>query len=322
MAFPRLLLRLTRADLFRSHLIGPGMQVLLLFCFNVNYSYAVDVAIFPRQESEGDRRGTYSAALLKEVLRRTEQEFGPYQLKFSGAPMLRDRKLVELKSGKLINVAAMPTSPQWEHDLIPTLIPIDMGLQSWRISLIDEKNQERLRAVRSLEELKRLKAGVGIQWVSYSEMQEAGFNVVAGSSYDGLFGMLMAGRFDYFPRALKDVFVEFDARKAENRSLAVEDHFALFFPFPLLFFTSPTEPRLAKRISAGMEMMLKDGSLQRFVLDFHKDLLQRANICSRTVFVVPNPHVNPALLKRREIWFDPLAPKNGICPENIERKAG
>jgi hypothetical protein len=283
---------------------------------------AVDVYIFPHSDSEIDHRGSYAAGLLKEVLRRTEREFGPYRLEFSSVRMERSRQFEALKAGQIINVAALPSSPDWERGLTAIMIPVDLGLQSWRIAMIDKNKRALLRGVRTLDDLKRLRVGVGRNWVTYQVLGDAGFNVVAGNNFDGLFAMLMAGRFDYFPRSMKDAFDEYDHRHAALPALAVDDSVVMHHPFPQLFFVSPGQPRLAARISAGMEAMLKDGTLRAAMLAFHKDLLNRAALCSRRVFEIPAPDVNPELLRRREVWFDPMDPRNGVCPAKPAPRRG
>jgi hypothetical protein len=300
------------ASVFRY--LNAKFVVSCLAAISCQTACALDIFKYPSPDSDIDHRGAYAVSLLQEVLRRTEPEFGPYRLVFSPVRMERNRQFEALKAGSLINVAAVPSSAQWEHELIPIMIPIDLGLQSWRLSLVDIRNGNPLHVVKSLAELKRLRVGVGKTWVTYQILTDDGFNVVPGNNFDGLFAMLVAGRFDYFPRSLKDIFDEYDHRKNAIPTLAIDDSMVLHHPFPSLFFTAPGEPRLARRISVGMETMLKDGSLRLTALRFHKDLLARAALCTRHVFEIPNPTVNRTMLQRKDLWLDPTDPRNGLCP--------
>lgn len=289
------------------------LAALLLACAALE-ARAVDAVIFDRAASPADMRREYSKALLQQVMERTVPEFGPYTIEFADAHMERPRLLEALKDGKLINVTAYPADAKWLKALRAVPVPTDMGLQSWRISLIDSKNQDRMRKLALPEGLKEMTAGVGSVWVTRASLQDNGYRYVTGSNYIGLFDMLIAGRFDYFPRGVNEIFQEYDLRKPAFPQLAIEDSILLHDNIPSMFFVSPRNPRLYRRISAGMEALLKDGTLERFALDHHRSYLQRARLCNRRRIELPNKDIDPALLARKELWLDPFNPRHGFCP--------
>lgn len=153
------------------------------------------------------------------------------------------------------------------------------------------------------------------QWVTRASLHDNGFHYVTGSNYIGLFDMLIAGRFDYFPRGVNEIFQEYDLRKQAYPQLAVEDSIVLHDNIPSMFFVSPKNPQLYKRIRAGMEALLKDGTLERFVLEHHRSYLQRAKLCNRRRIDLPNKDIDPAMLARKELWLDPFNPRHGFCPK-------
>lgn len=275
---------------------------------------AMDHVVFDRAASPADFRREYSKALLRQVMERTVPEFGPYAIDFADAHMERPRLLEALKAGKLINVTAYPADAKWLEQLLSVPVPTDMGLQSWRIALIDRRKQNRIRALALPDGLKELTAGVGSAWVTRASLQDNGFRYVTGSNYIGLFDMLMAGRFDYFPRGVNEIFQEYDQRRKAFPQLAIEDSIVLHDQIPSLFFVSPKNPRLHQRIRAGMEALLKDGALERFVLEHHRAYLQRARLCKRRRIELPNRGLDPSMLGRKELWLDPFDPRYGLCP--------
>lgn len=299
-----------------------AILVILFLFLSMGLAHAIDVISSPIPPAKDDRRREYSIKLLQEVLRRTEPKYGAYKLEFSPIYMERDRIFLELKSGARINLVANPANRLWNDNLIAIAIPIDMGVQSWRIALINEEKQNLLRNVRSLDELKRLRVGGNSKWVSYQSLIDNGFNGVAGNNYEGLFEMLTLNRFDYLLRGVNEVFIEFDQRKDSYKKLAVEDSFVVHDFIPRFFYVSPKYPRIANRISSGIEMMLQDGSLKRFVLDHFQGDIKRAQLCSRRLYEIPNHSIDAAILARKELWFDPFDPKNGICParSNVNRE--
>lgn len=287
---------------------------MMAVCVACGHALAADVVHWNRPVSMTDQRRSYAEQLLVTVLERTRPEFGDYVIQYAPVHMERPRQLNEMKEGDLLNVTSNPADGEWLRELTAVRIPIDMGLQSWRIALIHRRNQRKLQAVTGAAELKRLRAGANNVWVSYAALKDNGFQVVTGKNYEGLFSMLMADRFDYFPRGVNEIFAEYDARKKDYPDLAVDDGLLLHDAVPSLFFVSPRAPRMARRVKAGMEAMLKDGSLERFVLDHYRAGLQRARLCERRRIDVPMRPVDPAMAARKELWLDPFDPKHGLCP--------
>jgi hypothetical protein len=275
---------------------------------------AMDLVRFPRPVSAQDPRRTYAWQLLTEVLQRTEAAYGPFKMVEAETAMSRRRMLLEMRTGEHVNVVANPADAEWLRELKAVMVPVDMGLQGWRIALIRQADQARLDQLHAPEELKALRVGTASAWVTTRALVSSGFNVVTGEDYEGLFGMLLAGRFDLLPRGLNEIFPEYDRHHAQAPELAVERRFLLHDHIAVVFFVSPAAPHLAERLAAGMEAMVKDGSLRRFLLSRYEDALHRAQLCDRMVMDLPRPTPPPELAKRPELWFDPLDPRNGICP--------
>jgi hypothetical protein len=300
---------------FQHHKTGTIARLaILLMALLALEARATDKTIFDRPASAADHRREYAKALLRQVMERTVPEFGPYTISYADAHMERPRLFEALKEGRLVNVTAYPADGRWLKELLSVPVPIDMGLQSWRIALIDQRQQERLRKLRLPGELKQLKAGVGVAWVTLASLRDNGYSIVTGGSYAGLFDMLMAGRFDYLPRGINEIFQEYDERKAAFPQLAVEDSILLHDQIVSMFFVSPRHPRLQRRIAAGMESLLRDGTLERMVLQHHRGHLQRAQICTRRRIELPGKDMPAAMLARKDLWLDPFAPRHGICP--------
>lgn len=283
------------------------------------HAAAADVVVMDRPTNGTDRRRDYAAQLLHEVMERTTAEYGPYRLEWAALPMERERLLNEMLRGKHVNTVANPANAQWLAALRSVPVPIDLGLQSWRLLLIDRKNQGRLRQLAVTGKLRQAAAGAGNTWVLNEVLQQNGYGTVTGNSYDGLFYMLQAGRFDYLPRGIHEIFPEFERHRRTFPALAVEDGIVLNIPIPSLFFISPGEERLHRRITAGMEGMLKDGSLERLVLSFYQRDLARAGLCGRLRIALANPALDPAMEARTALWLDPFEPRHGLCPHVAER---
>lgn len=274
---------------------------------------ALDVAILDAPVNEIDKRNDYTNVLLTQILTRTEKKYGPFRVEYAPNYMYRDRLFAELKSGAIVNVTAKATRPDWEESELITLhIPVDKGITEYRIALIRAGDQEKFSRITDVEQLKRLTLGVGHAWSTRQVFQALNFQYEAAPDWEGLYKMLMAGRFDYFPRALSETFVEFDDRKANYPGMAIENSMMLYFPLPKYFFVSRKSPRLAERIEEGFKAMIKDGSFDRLFLQHHQALIDRADFCSRRIFRLSNPFLSDKTpLDKAEYWYDPFLKRPG-----------
>lgn len=257
-------------------------------------------------ETTLDKRNVYPEKLLKAVLEKTRPAFGDYEIRETKIAMDRKRLLFELERGVLVNLSAKASQAAWETRLTPIRIPIDKGIGGYRVFHIRKEDQPRFAAVSSLEDLKHLRVGAQTGWSSVPVYQVHNFSLITGNNYEGLFGMLSAGRFDYMPRGLEEIFIEHDLRRAQYPNLAVEQQLLLYYPFPKYFFASPANPKLAERIRTGLLALIADGNFDRLFYEHHAKLLQRAKLCQRRLFQVSNPELSdktPYNIKK--YWFDP-----------------
>jgi ABC-type amino acid transport substrate-binding protein len=262
---------------------------------------------------DADSRYEYDWAVLRTVLQKTEARYGPFELNQSTHPMSPQRVVQELlmPSGR-INVLARATSPELEQQFMPVRLPIDKGLLGYRVLLVREADLPRYAAVRSLADLTPLRMGQGKDWIDVPILRNAGFTVVEGTSYSGLFPMLAAGRFDCFSRGVDEAQREYKERRAMFPVLAVEPTLLLQYPLPLYFFTRRDDEgkQLAQRIREGMEMMIRDGSLNALFQKYKGDSIKAGGLAKRRVLHIKNPHLPPETpLTRSELWFDPAKGK-------------
>ena len=269
--------------------------------------------IYPRSESAADTQYIYDYELLRQALEATVATHGPYELKQSNAAMNQARAGDEIAAGSgLVNIFARSTTAEHEARFLPIRIPIDKGLISYRVFLIRHDLQPRLAAVNSLEDLRQYSVGSFPTWADTKILREGGFKVVTGDSYEGLFRMLVARRFDFFSRSADEAYREFDERRELLPDMRVEENLLLHFPTTRLFFVQRSDDgqKLAARIEAGLNRMIKDGSFDAHFLKYKGPLIERAHLKTRKVFRIDNPFLSAemqAMRKSRpEVWFDPL----------------
>lgn len=259
-------------------------------------------------ESALDVRYHYHWEILRTALDKTTKKWGPYRMTAS-AFMTERRQVFELKNatGKL-TVMYLSTAPDLEQTLIPIRIPVDRNLGGYCILLIRQGEQARFDQVRSLDDLRRFTYGLGLGWLDVDILRNSGFRVVTGSSYEGLFEMLVQKRFDVFLRGAVEVLDEYDARKKALPDLAIEEHLVFYYPLPMYFWFSKTAEgkRLAARAEEGMRMMIADGTYDRIFDRYQRGKIERLRLKERTIYRIDNPNLGAETpFRDKRLWFDP-----------------
>ncbi len=275
------------------------LSVLVLACCSQATSATTLIKLVPGQ-SKDDTRHIYPHKILRLALDATVQSHGPYEIVYGNTHFTRNRTLIELQTGQYVNVHEAPTREEWEKQAIPIYIPVRKGLLGYRLLLIDKKSRSTFENMRAAGDLKELYAGLGEQWSTTKAMDALGFNIVTGNNYEGLFSMLMAGRFDYFPRGVNELFEEYETRKSKYPNMVIEPSKALYIPSPTFFFVSPAFPELADRIEEGMREIINDGTFDlEFSLKFG-NYLKLADLGNRQVFKMDNPLLSEQAAKSNE----------------------
>ncbi|MDC8760919.1 hypothetical protein [Janthinobacterium fluminis] len=274
---------------------------------------ATTTVIYPQAGSTLDSRYEYDWEVLRTALQKTQARFGPFTLRQASGNMSPARVSEELlaPNGR-VNVLVRATSNQLEQQFLPIRIPVERGLLGYRVFLVRAADLPRFAAVRTIDDLRKLRAGQGKDWADIPILTAAGVPVVEGTSYEGLFPMLKAGRFDFFSRSADEALREHDERHASVPELAVEPTLLLHYALPRYFFVRrDAEGRhLATRIEAGLETMIRDGSLNALFYRYKGPMIERAGLHNRRVLHIPNPNLPPLTpLARRELWYDPLSGK-------------
>jgi hypothetical protein len=289
----------------RGVLIGLVMLALMGQC-----ARADDVArpLEPTQR-QSDR---YEFALLHAVLERTRSDYGAYEeVPFTENVSLARANQLAIE-GRLVNITVegvgQPLLDRW---MIPVPFPIDKGLLGYRIAFVDRHNQEKFARVNSLEELRQLRVGQGSDWSDVRIYEHNRIPVETAQSHKweasgSLFSMLLSGRFDLFPRGLNEIAREYSTFGDRYPDLAIERHLLLHYPFCEAYYVSPAAPRLAARISAGLEHMVADGSFDALFAKYFGKLVADLDLRHRVLIELENPFLPGWVpLDRKELWFDP-----------------
>lgn len=264
--------------------------------------------IYNAPESPIDVRYEFHWEILRSALEKTTGTFGPYRMRKSRV-MTEKRQAYELMhaTGEL-TVMYLDTRPEFERQLVGIHIPVDRNLVGYRIFLIRRDRTKDFRTVSTLNDLRKFSFGLGTDWVDVGIFRHNGFQVVTGSSYDGLFEMLVNRRFDVFSRGANEILAEVEQRKAAMPDLCIEETICCFYPAPMYFWFTKTEAgrRLAARAEQGMRAMIADGTYDRIFNQYQQSKIEQLHLKDRKIFRLENPYLGPETpLADKRLWFDP-----------------
>ncbi|MFG6433476.1 substrate-binding periplasmic protein [Roseateles sp. LYH14W] len=201
--------------------------------------------------------GQFFVDVLKLALARTGNGEPPPTLVHAPASLPRARLRQMLQDGQL-DLLWSTTTPEREAQALAVRFNLLKATNELRFLLVRAADLPRLRAVRTLDALRRLTAGAGTYWSDAQILRANGFKVETTPKFDLIFQMLKAGRFDFIPRTREEIDAELlhhvDKGFAELPGLALQ------YRQPLYFFVARDKPQLAERLLRGLNLAAADGS--------------------------------------------------------------
>ncbi len=258
--------------------------LLITTCSN---SVAKDVVRYVYSEMYPDAKQNYFIDVLTLALETTKAEFGDYILKGVAIEMPQERTSRMLERDEHINLTWRMTSKDLEQKLQAIYVPLLKGIMGYRIFIIRKGEQHFFPKTMTLQQLKKIHVGQGLNWPDSQILQDNGYNLSRASSVH-LLEMLINKRFDYFPRALHEPWAEIN--ESNNNQFVVEQNFVLKYPSPIYFFVNKNNIKLANRLQKGLTQLVKSGEFDHFFAThpITSNILTKSNLKERTVFELTN----------------------------------
>ena len=242
----------------------------------------------------------YPFKLLQAAL---EASGRPHVLRLTDGELPSMRAYKELTGGQF-NVMDTGAAPRMAEGARVLPFPLDLGLSGHRLMLVRRDSLPRLRAMRTMEELRTLRFGQGPDWVDGYILRASGLKVVE-AEFLALFRMLEAGRFDAFPLGADEA----EGLLARFQSLAPS---AVLLPdwyvryrFARVFVVREDQGEVFDALQEGLSRLFADGRAQAILARDPRIgplLAGRRRLPSR-VFDLPNPQWSPAYQAMPEQFF-------------------
>ncbi|WP_240352487.1 ABC transporter substrate-binding protein [Agarivorans sp. Alg241-V36] len=285
------------------------LMLLVIFVITITGANAANLVVRHVQpESDKDLRHQYFIELLELALNKTAASYGPYQIQTCPVRMMQDRALQQVQRKHCIDIVWTMTSLERESKLLAVRIPLLKGLLGQRVLMIRREDLRRFKDIQHLSELRQMRAGQGMGWPDIEILEYNRLPVIEGKTYEGLFGMLKRGRFDYFPRGISEIGAELKQHKRDD--FVTEPRILLSYPAPIYYFVNPENTILAERLEQGLRLAIDDGSFDALFkkFNYHKlaDLME-----NRLVFKLRNPSLHPKTpIDEDKLWVLPNLVKN------------
>jgi hypothetical protein len=204
--------------------------VLLLCCAGVVWASAsATSSVVIRQSNITDivNEDYYFYRVLELALNKTDAQWGAVQI--SQLPYRpEDKRLRSALMQGGVDVLWSPTSADFERQMLPVRISLLKELNNYRLLLIRKNEQPAFSAVRSIDDLRKLRGGMGAQWTDASIMEYNRLPLVKAVGYGKLFKMLAAKRFDYFSRGVYQI--QSEVNFYPELELQIEQELMLSYP--------------------------------------------------------------------------------------------
>jgi len=280
------------------------IRVFLLLIIYSSFSFGQDIVRYVNSEKFPDPKQSYFVDLLTLALEASKEKFGDYQMQGVAIEMAQGRTSIMLERNAYIDVAWRMTSKELEQHLQAIYFPLLKGMMGYRIFIIRKNDQHFFNKNISLQALKLIPLGQGYNWPDTDILVGNGFNVTRG--YDNyLLKMLAHKRFDLFPRAIHEPWLEIKGKP----EFMVEKKLMLKYPAPIFFFVNQANKRLQQRLNYGLNELLNTGKFEQFFLNHPvtAGILDKANVSSRAIFTLNNPLLSEQtkiLLKDQRLWIN------------------
>lgn len=235
--------------------------------------------IYPPPTSGKDRRIAYYIELLELVMRKSGVAF---DMKPFATPMVGARVVQALADQQGLTVCWIARQKELDERLLAVPHELDHGILGTRLLLIRARDRAAFGRIRTLEQLRRRSAGQQRDWLDTLILRANHLPVVPAALYASLFEMLAAGRFDYCPRGVGEIWAE--AQQYASLDLIVEPTLALRYPFETRFYVSRDNPALAQALDQGLKVAQSDGSMERLFEHYNGEALRRARLHERIIF--------------------------------------
>jgi hypothetical protein len=218
--------------------------------------------------------------------------------------MAQKRSMQELNSGDLTLAWSGAISAR-EAVFLPIRVPLFAGLLGTRVPVIRKDALVQFEQVKTAEDLKALIACQGDQWPDSDILEDNGYKVERVNKFELMYRMLRAGRCDYFPRGITEVYTEVDHQ--EDDLVMAYDRIILVYKFPMYFFVGKSNTELEQVLTEALYSYAASGELIEFMKNHEttRNVFPLSKYKDSLIFKLDNPSLPPLTpVNDDKLWLD------------------
>lgn len=292
---------LSSLSFFQSCRTGMQQLFLVITCCAASVTFAADKTVVVADlkpaatikfwnGNKTPSRQQYEREILDAALAATNAK-GPYSIEESRTdyPLAEDEASVFRSKGfDLFGTVAGNQKLAGEQKILVPL-PLMKGILGYRILIVRKADAQKFAAIKSADELKKLRMGIPATWADAGLFRHNGYPVVEKGSFDDVFQRLENNEFDYVTFGANEVNSVFTGRAAKSGKLMIEPSLLVYYPFPLVFYVNPQQPALADRITEGVKTISTNGELDKIFNRYYGEVLGQLKLATRTRIILENP---------------------------------
>lgn len=236
-----------------------------------------------------DARHAYKFELIAKILEVTRAEYGDYSLSRFGEEPSAKRQALLISEGKILNLLwASPGTVIARADVITIPVDILRGLLGYRVCLINPGN---FPDSEKLTSLKQLQIAQGLNWADIEIYKHNGIQPKSAPTFEALFEMLAAKRFECLPLGADEVMHTWRDQKTKFPFLAVEPNLLIYYDYPIYLHVSKQFPALAQRVQLGLKKLQRSGEFDRLFKQHHAADIAQLHLNQRKIFCLKSPYL-------------------------------
>ena len=278
--------------------------ILILCCLSSSVvaeprRYLVDVQIVQQPQEQ------YYIDLLRLVLNASKAPDEVIEYRFAKHQLSQARWIAAVVQDQSNNVLWTMTDIEREQTMRAIRVPLLKGLIGYRLLVIRKSDEAKFAKINTKQQLLALSAGQGMHWPDTEILRSNQVKVSEAMAKENLYKMLVAKRFDFFPRGATEV--ELEAELIRSQNLMVEPRLILHYPAALYFFVNKKNTELAQRLEKGWAIILKNGEFEKLFLASErvKSALAILKQPNRRVIELDNPFLpSETPLNTPKYWWN------------------
>lgn len=227
--------------------------------------------------SNSPARLGYELPLIRLLLDETVAQYGPYELHVYQLEHSYLESYERIDKGKFDFVIAPDDKGTIPENTKIRRIPhkIWNGYLGYRQIVVRKHRLAEFEGVESLASLRQFKIGQGENWRDNQFYARNGVKLVEAKTFSALFSMLKHNRFDCVPLGINEVDATVQEQNSQGGDFVIVPNLILRYPLEAYLMVSAYKPQLAKRLSAGFEIVKANGKRKVLLENFMQDKLKK-----------------------------------------------